>query len=85
MNQEGGMALRTASRSADLSFRWRGRGPDRTRRKEEMMVPGTPDHVQVNRQLWERSCHGYQQRHGATLDASPAGWGFWRIPEADLG
>jgi hypothetical protein len=26
MNQEGGMALRTAS---DLSFRWRGRRPDR--------------------------------------------------------
>jgi SAM-dependent methyltransferase len=46
--------------------------------------PLNRDHISVNRRCWEQSSANYQHRHGATLEASPAAWGSWRIPESDL-
>jgi SAM-dependent methyltransferase len=40
--------------------------------------------VRINRQVWERSSHNYQLRHGARLRTNPAAWGSWRVPEAEL-
>lgn len=38
-----------------------------------------------NREFWDDDADRYQAAHGATLAHTAAGWGVWRIPEADLG
>jgi SAM-dependent methyltransferase len=42
------------------------------------------DHEQRNREHWDRRSNQYQDGTGTAISATPAAWGAWRIPEADL-
>ena len=42
------------------------------------------DHVQHNRQFWDRDSDEYQDAHGAALAEAPLAWGAFRVPESEL-
>ncbi len=42
------------------------------------------DPIRRNRDGWNRTSDGYQERHGRVLEDRAEAWGVWRIPESGL-
>jgi len=62
----------------------RGRGGQRPGALRQRSK-GHPDHVRVNRLLWERQSDSYDDQHRRVLGGRLArAWGLWRIPETTL-
>ncbi len=45
----------------------------------------TSPHVRRNRKVWDGMSEWYQEKHGPQLNTRPLAWGFWAVPESEVG